>query len=248
MLHTDEYRITRGSLASLARHIPFRTMLTEHDVVTHRGELIRIWRLCRAASQPDARWLHRYQTSLCPPLQRVTGGRFALWLHRLPERSAATADPLGQPPLGASSMAMPQDETYISLVVRPGWRARLRRLFPLKSTASTPYSKEVSLMECAAATVAEQLARLQPHLLGDYFVEGRHHNEAFDLLSFLVNGIWASRTVAAGQLQCTLPCKRLLQSQMSSGLTTCAKCKDELHPFPVGVWSEQVCCGTPGPI
>jgi hypothetical protein len=141
---------------------------------------------------------------------------------------------------------MQQGEIYISMLIRPGWRARSGRYLPLRSTARHLYANAIRLMDAASMTVAEQLEHLQPHLLGDYFVAGRHHNETFDLLSFLVNGVWASRPVAAGQLQRTLPCEHLLQPQLNSGLTMCAKCKDDAHPFPDGVWSEQLCRGTAG--
>ena len=99
-------------------------------------------------------------------------------------------------------------------------------------------------MNAASAVLAELLTDLQPHLLGDYFVAGQHHNETFDLLAFLVNGAWTSRPVVAGPLYRSLPCARLIQSHVSRGLALCSGPGSDAHPFPEGVWGEPLCCGT----
>jgi type IV secretion system protein VirB4 len=229
-----EQRAARRSWRSLVRHIPFHSMLTEHDVITQRGELIRIWRLDRTALPADARWLRQRYSAQRLPSQGAGVGHFSVWLHCLAGRDAAALEPSLPDP---STPTVPCNELYVSVLLRAGWRALAWRTLG-KKTSHRMYANEIGIMNALSTAIADQLAEFAPHLLGDYFVAGQHHNEIFDFLSFLVNGAWTSRPVTAGPLYRTLACESLIQSTMRCGLVTCNGPQSAAHPFPDGVWNE----------
>jgi type IV secretion system protein VirB4 len=184
----------------LGRYVPFETLVTEHDVLTRGGDLIRTWRLdalsssamIDAASQPLER-----AAAFQRLLQQLSGGRFALWSHRV--RRFRQVDEAG----GAMT-----DEVYLTLLARSAPRRSPRFLrIPRKAARSATggSSELLSTMREAALTVCEELLEMQPRTLGTYAVKGQQCSEMLEFLALLVNGAWGRQRVSEAVLYKVLP-------------------------------------------
>lgn len=210
-----------------ARHIPYRSMLTEHDVITRSGSLLRFWRLEGAlVTAPYIASLSQAHAFSSPTFALATRRHFFGQLqgflvpHDGPLH-AAQAD---------ADIPMRIGATYLSLEIR--CCSRMRRSWrALSQSTCNAYREDIDSMSLASAAISEQFASLRPHLLGDYFVDGAHHNEVFDLLSFLVNGIWTQRPVQAGPLRRTLPSAGQPGSMSSSPSGTLSMVRGAARPF-----------------
>jgi type IV secretion system protein VirB4 len=199
-------RIDSGAL--LGRYVPFEAMVTQHDVLTRGGDLIRTWRLdgLRGADEMDAASLPvERQAAFRDLLQQLTGGRFALWTHRI-RRLCATGPKTGE--VVESNTAALLDEVYVTVLIRSVPRRSPRFLrIPKKANRSAcgcP-AELLSAMQDTSRVVSTALEDLRPHVLGDYFVGEQHCNEMLDFLALLVNGSWARQKLQQQQLYKSLP-------------------------------------------
>lgn len=224
-----ELQLLRRPGSAAGGYIPYRAMLSEHDVLTWQGTLMRLWRLDaeRAGAMSCCADPRHDRRSSWPAL--AIAGRHALWLHRFGG------------PCNNGAPARDSHATYMTLVYQPRW-SRLRGWARLTRTSlHRAYAAELPIMQAASTALMEYLADLQPHLLGDYFADGRHCNEAFDFLSFLVNGIWAPRVVLAGPLDQTLPHASPDTAPLWSTPPSRHFLRDALRPFPLLVAGEPLC-------
>jgi type IV secretion system protein VirB4 len=211
--------------ALLGRYVPFEALVGEHDVLTRGGDLIRTWRLdaLRSDGQMDTSSppIERH-AAFRQLLERLSGGRFALWTHRVrrshdgryevaavPQTTPAGTIPgttlTGQP----SPAPVLSDELYLTVLLRSVPRRSPRFLrIPKKAsrTACACSAELLGSMQETSLAVSELLAPLRPHLLGEYCIGGRRHNELLDFLGLLVNGSWARQKVASALLYKSLPC------------------------------------------
>jgi type IV secretion system protein VirB4 len=198
--------------AHLGRYVPFETLVSEHDVLTRGGDLIRTWRLdalrgegeMHTSSPPIER--HAAFRQL---LQRLGGGRFAFWTHRIRRCRDGGSEIAAVP----QSKQWPQapavaDVVYLTVLVRsvPRRSPRFLRMPKKANRAACGCPGELlSSMQETSLVVSDLLAPLQPHLLGDYCIGGRRYNELLDFLALLVNGSWARQRVMPALLYRTLP-------------------------------------------
>ena len=198
--------------ALLGRYVPFEALVTEHDVKTRGGDLIRTWRLEALCGEDDGvkEALERH-AGFCCLLQKLAGGRFAVWAHRTRRRCPvagsdgpdATLEAV-HPQAAARSML---EEVYLTVLVRSVPRRSPRFLrIPRKSIRTPPrcHRELLSSMSDTSLLVADLLSELRPHLLGDYFVAGRHYSEMLEFLDFLVNGCWSRQEVIPAPLYISL--------------------------------------------
>ena len=221
------------SAGLLARDIPYRAMLTEHDVLTWQGTLMRLWRLDGlhaptlqgADAQPQS-------TALAAPLHLPGAGDFAVWLHRV-EHAATECQ--REPDSEDSGN---EYTTYLSLVFRPAWSVTsfLRTL--THASAREIYARYLPTMEAASAALEQQLPGLEMHLLGDYFPNGQHCNEVFDFLAYSLTSIWESRPLVAGPLDRALQLQEREDEQKRRVPTL--QLRRTLHPFPELVAGQQL--------
>ncbi len=203
----QEYADDPGS--QLGRYVPFETLVTEHDVLTRGGDLIRIWRLdalCSAGAEGPDRSLEQ-RAAFLSLLQKLAGGRFALWMHRV-RRLAQELEPAAARQQRSAGSGRMLDEIYLSVLVRSVPRRLPRFLrIPRKASrsASGCHAELLSVMNEAVQAVESALGELQPHLLGDYFVAGRHYSEVLEFLGLLVNGTWTHHEVTPALLYKSLP-------------------------------------------
>lgn len=192
------------AVVTIGRYVPFETLVSEHDVLTRGGDLIRSWRLdglrsdgpIDASSTPVER-----QPAFRELLKRLSGGRFALWTHRIRrQRDAVSQDAARPEPLS--------DVVYLTLLVRsvPRRSSRFLRIPRKANRSACGAPPELSsAMQEAAQLVQRVLEPLQPHQLGEYCIGGRRYNELLDFLGLLVNGSWARRKVTPLPLYRSLP-------------------------------------------
>jgi type IV secretion system protein VirB4 len=215
--------------ALLGRFVPFEALVGEHDVLTRGGDLIRTWRLdaLRGDGQMDTSSLPiERQAVFRQLLERLSGGRFALWTHRVRRSHDGGYDVAALPPTapdrrspGATLIGQQSpapvlcDELYLTVLLRSVPRRSPRFLRIPKKASRTACACPAELLGCMQETslaVSELLAPLRPHLLGEYCIGGRPHNELLDFLGLLVNGSWARQKVASALLYKALPCTQVV--------------------------------------
>jgi hypothetical protein len=205
-------------------------MLTEHDVITRSDTLLRFWRLDGdLAAAPHIASMSQAHAILSPAFAPATKrhffGQLQGFLAPHDPLQAAQADADTSMRIGATYLSL-----YLSLEIR--CCSRIRRSWrALSQPTCNAYREDIDSMSVASAAISEQFASLRPHLLGDYFVGGAHHNEVFDLLSFLVNGIWTQRPVQAGPLRRTLPSAGQPESMNSSTSGALSMVRDAARPL-----------------
>ena len=173
----------------LGRYVPFETLVTEHDVLTRGGDLIRTWRLDVPRGDRPALERHPAFASL---LQQLAGGRFALWLHRIRREETGVM----------------RDDVYLTVLVRSVPRRSPRFLrIPKKSLRSPSgcHGELLSVMQTTTTVVDATLAELRPQLLGEYCNAARRHNAMLEFLGYLVNGQWVQQKPTLAQLHKSLP-------------------------------------------
>ncbi len=207
----------------LSHFIPFSSLVTDHDVITRGGDFLRVWRLDGVAFEcaGESHVADRHE-AWCSLLRGLSGGRWAVWTHRLHRHVADRLEEPPQPGFARElSMAyqdklaerrMMSNELYLTLLYRShgsslerAWRPSARTRHEIKQDQD----HALQAMEECAALVARVLRGFGPTLLGVRERHGRCWSEVAEFLGYLVNGIWRPVPATAGLLHQTLPATRL---------------------------------------
>ncbi len=208
---------------SLARFVPFSSMLSPHDVITRGGDYLRVWRVDGVAFEcADEHLISERHEALCSLLRNLAGGQWAVWTHRLhrmvsdtlrhPEDAGFARDLsiAYQAKLGGRRMM--SNELYLTLVYRPNV-SRVSRAMQSTKRSRTAIAEAqadaLRMMEERSALVARVLRGFGPQLLGERLQRSRRYSEVAEFLGYLVNGAWRPIPAGIGPLYRTLPTTRL---------------------------------------
>lgn len=211
---------------ALARHIPFSSLVSPHDVITRGGDYLRIWRLDGVSFEcSDARILQERHEALCSLVRTLSGGQWAVWTHRIQRR---VHDRLQDPPQGFAhelsqayqarleQQPLMASELYLTLVWRPHALpagGRLTRSFQRsdRSAADIAGDHATALRALAerGALLERVLRGFGPQCLGVREAHGRRYSEVAEFLGYLVNGHWRAVAFTAAPLHRLLPVSRL---------------------------------------
>jgi type IV secretion system protein VirB4 len=207
----------------LARFVPFSSLLSEHDVMTRGGDVLRVWRLDGVPFEcADDFVIAERHEALCSLLRNLAGGQWAVWTHRL---HRVVRDELQHPTeagfardLSLAYQAqlqhhrMMSNELYLTLVYRPN-ASRIGRAMQStqrsRAAIAQAQAEALRVMEERSALIARVLRGFAPELLGVREARGQRYSEVAEFLGYLVNGCWRAVPAAAGPLYRTLPNTRL---------------------------------------
>lgn len=207
----------------LSAFIPASSLVTPHDVLTRGGDYLRIWRLAGIPFEcADADTIAMRHEAKCNLLASLSGGRFALWEHRIQrfghDRLSEIRDPGYPAEFDAAYAAQTghrpflANELYFTLLYRPD-RSKLRSLFGVRARSLDQIRAEqaaaLEVMEERSVSVRRMLRDLSPELLGHYLHQGREFSEVAEFLGYLVNGRWQRVAAGPGPLYRRLPTARL---------------------------------------
>jgi type IV secretion system protein VirB4 len=208
---------------SLARFVPFSSLVGPNDVITRGGDYLRVWRLDGVPFECAVEQLiaERHE-ALCGLLRNLAGGQWAIWTHRL---HRIVSDELRHPADAGFARdlsiayqeqlrrnRMMSNELYLTLVYRPNVSRVSRALHSTqrsREAIAATQAEALRVMEERSALMARVLRGFGPQLLGVRKERQREYSEVAEFLGYLVNGCWRPVPAAAGPLYRTLPTTRL---------------------------------------
>jgi type IV secretion system protein VirB4 len=207
----------------VGQFVPFSSLVTPHDVITRGGDFFRIWRLGGIAFETsDESWIADRHEALCSLLRNLSGGHFALWTHRLHRVIETPMDAIQSPRVAAefdeayrrklSSKRMMANELYFTVLYRAAARGAARVFETSRKSEEQVHIAQADalrVLDEKSAMISRLLREFDPHLLGDYVVEGITYSEVAEFLGYLVNGTWRRTRVPRGPLYKLLPKTRL---------------------------------------
>jgi type IV secretion system protein VirB4 len=207
----------------LARFVPFSSLVSPHDVITRGGDYFRVWRLDGVPFEcADETLIAERHEALCSLLRNLSGGQWAVWMHRLHRNVVDALQDPTEPGFARDlsldyhsrlrMQPMMSNELYLTLVYRPnGTRMNRALQSTRRSLASIAQAQAdaLRLMEERTAQVERVLRGFGPQLLGTRQHRGRSYSEVAEFLGYLVNGCWRAVPQQAGPLYRTLPTARL---------------------------------------
>ena len=216
-----------GNESPLSQFVPFSSLISPNDVKMRNGDLLRIWRLGGVSFETnDEQWILERHEAFSAMLRNISGGDFAVWVHRVhrvieDELEAPTAPPAAVAFHNAYAAKLKgsrfmANELYLSILYRANGSGLVRAMGTSQRTrenTATQLADQLRTFNEKALMVSRVLREFDPHILGDYEVDGRRYSEVMEFLGFLVNGRWKRTRAVAGPLYTLLPACRMFAGQ-----------------------------------
>jgi type IV secretion system protein VirB4 len=200
---SSEVSSRRG--ASLARHIPYSTHVSESIVRTGIGDFVQVFRLAGASfeSADDAE-LNNWHERLNVTWRNIAGSSLALWSHVLRRRECAVSESVQTGGFAAvlsdkyrerlAGETLMVNELYLSVVYRPVPDAAAgtvsRVLSRSQRNDQANIAEAIEACDKLAQTLMASLARYEPERLGVYTIGQRHYSQLLEFLGVLMNAEW----------------------------------------------------------
>nr|WP_169517002.1 VirB4 family type IV secretion/conjugal transfer ATPase [Azohydromonas australica] len=212
-----------GHEASCASMIELSSMLTEHDVLTRDGAIVRFLKLrpvpFETTGELDMRGFHEAKCHWIASLSDIQDAEVEVNEHRLQRFGLDLLEPIEGDHYSADLdrdftqevlTAQPglQREHYISIVLRPNSSAARGLFLKDEYTPREILEKQTEwlrVMEELTESALSILAQFRPEVLGDYWRDGMRYSRVKEFLGFLTNGVWEPMRAGSDPLYRTLP-------------------------------------------